>query len=146
MRLLLACHGSRWEEKMKTFITVTLLALCGCGTQSPQTADLARTQAAVSFGTVETPDMSGFNKHWSLGSQSAWYNMSTGEVLVLGPKETEALRISGFPQNYGHVVATGWEDGKRFFVHVSPGADTGTMIYCDLKNRKVIEVRRWGGW
>jgi len=109
-------------------------------------ADLARTRAAVSFRSKNSPDMTGFNKHWTLGSRSAWYNMSTGEVLVVGPKKNEAIRISGFPKEYGSVIATGWEDGKRFFVHVATGFDSGTMIYCDLKKREVTKVEHWAAW
>ena len=131
---------------MKAFVTIAMLTLCGCSASPPQSADLARIQAAVSFRAEEPPDTTGFTEHWNLGSQSAWYNMSNGEVLVIGRTKTEALRITGFPKDYGHVVATGWEDDKRFFVHLSPGADTGTMIYCDLTKKTVTEVKRWGAW
>jgi len=111
-----------------------------------QEADPSRTRAAVSFQAQNSPDMSGFTKHWSLGSQTAWFNASKGEVLVLGPGKTEALRISGFPEEYGGIVATGWEGGKRFFVHVSKGPDAGTMIYCDLVKTEVTEVKHWAAY
>jgi hypothetical protein len=90
--------------------------------------------------------MTGFTKHHSLGSQSAWLNATGGDVLVLHSALSGALRIAGIPKDYGRVVATGWEDGKRFYVHVSPGADSGTMIYIDLDKNEVAEVKHWGAW
>ncbi len=102
-----------------------------------QSATAASVRAAISYRMVNSPDLTGFHKHSTLGSQSAWYNGSTREVLVVDSKRAKALRIAGFPKVAGHPVAAGWEkDGKgRFYVHVSPGADTGTMIYFDLKKK-----------
>lgn len=95
--------------------------------QTDQAAELVRTQAAVSFRVEEdSPDMTGFVKHCTLGSESAWFNGSRGDVLVIGLPKTAALRIAGFPKEYGGIRATGWEDGKRFFVHASPSPHSGT--------------------
>ena len=131
---------------MKTVITVIVVALTGCAAVPQQPTDLNRTQAAVSFGEVLTPDMTGFSKHWSQGSKSAWFRTSTGDVLVTDSTNPVAVRISGFPPEYGRVIATGWEGGQRFFIHLSNGADTGTMVYCDLMKKEVTEVKHWGAW
>lgn len=111
-----------------------------------QPTDLNRTQAAVSFGEEQTPDMTGFSKHWSLGSTSAWFNTSKGDVLVIDSTSPVAVKVSGLPQQYGRVIAAGWEGDQRFFVHLSRGADTGTMVYCDLIKKEVTEVKHWGAW
>ncbi len=131
---------------MKTLIVAGGLLLCGCAASPPESEDLARMRAAVSFRAEESPDMTGFTKHWSVGSQSAWYNMSAGEVLVVGPAKAGSLRIAGFPKDLGMVVATGWGNGEKFFVHVSPGPDRGTLIYIDLEKKEVTEVKHWGAW
>ena len=65
---------------------------------------------------------------------------------MLDSTTSGALRIAGFPEDYGRVVATGWEADRRFYVHVSPGADTGTMINMNLEKKEVAEVRHWGAW
>lgn len=131
---------------MKRLITVLLLALTGCATVPTDSADLVRTRSAVSFSVVNSPNLTGYLKHWTVGSQSAWFNRSKGDVLVVDAGAKDSIRISGFPEDFGSVTATGWEKGKRFFVHVSRGADTGTMIYCDLKKKEVTEVKHWGAW
>jgi hypothetical protein len=131
---------------MKKLVAVLFLTLSGCVTVSPNSADLDRTRAAVRFSVVESPDMTGYSKHWTRGPQSAWFNMSKGDVLILNTTSGWAFRISGFPKDFGHIVATGWERNRRFFVHLSPGADTGTVVYFDLLKKKVTEVKHWGAW
>ena len=135
------------ENKMRAFLLACVVAVCGCAPAEPFSSDLARIRAAVTFRVErDAPDMTGFVKHWDLGARSAWYNASAGEVLLIGQPEGGAMRIVGFPKEYGRIVATGWENGERFFVHVSSGADTGTMIHCDLEKKQIVDARTWGAW
>lgn len=115
--------------------------------QADQAAELLRAKTAVSFRVeIDSPEMAGFVKHWTLGSESAWFNASRGEVLVTGLTKAGALRIAGFPKEFGRICATGWEDGNRFFVHVSRDPHSGTMIYCELKKQQVSQIKHWTGW
>ncbi|HUT10162.1 MAG TPA: hypothetical protein VMY42_06675, partial [Thermoguttaceae bacterium] len=108
--------------------------------------DLPRTQAAVFFRVEkDPPDMTGFEKPWTLGSESARYSESRQEVLVIDQTKPGALRIGGFPKDYGRIATTGWKDG-RFFVHVKPDVESGFMIYCDLKTQQVTEVEHWAAF
>ena len=132
---------------MKRSIVLSLLALTGCAMVSNQSKDLIRTRNAVSFSIVNSPDMTGYYYGpRTLGTLSAWCSMSKGDVLVADATSAQTLKISGFPKDYGHVVAAGWERDKRFFVHLTPGADMGTVIYCDLKKKEVTEVKHWAAW
>lgn len=132
---------------MKSLIVLILFAVGGCCTTPQKSPDLMLTQASVVFRDEKTePDMSGFVQHWTVGAASAWFCTAKGEVLVLGPGKKQVLRISGFPKGYGAIGATGWEDDKRFFVHLGHGPDAGTMIYCDLERKKVTEVKPWAAF
>ena len=131
---------------MKIAFTIFLLVLSGCTKNQPIPKDLARTQASVTFETVEKPSTKGYAKHWTLDTKTAWYDKTRTMALVKYEKQNNGIIITNFPKDFGHIKATGWEDDKNFFVHVSRGADTGTMIYCDLKKKKVTQVKHWGGY
>jgi hypothetical protein len=132
---------------VKSLTVLILFAVGGCCTTPPTSDDLMITQATVTFREEKAPpDMTGFLKHWTVGTATAWFCESKGEVLVLGPGEKQVLRISGFPKGYGRICATGWEKDTRFFVHLGHGPDAGTMIYCDLERRKITEVKHWAAF
>jgi hypothetical protein len=103
-------------------------------------------QASVLFQKVKSPDMAGFNKHFQQDSQTAWYNRSRGEVLVTNSENDEAISITGFPKQLGCIGAAGWRDGTMFWIHLSPGADFGIMVYCDLATSEVTKIERWAAW
>ena len=109
--------------------------------------DLPRTQAVVFFRVEkDPPDMTGFVKWWTLGSESGWYSESRQEVLVIDQTKPGALRIGGFPKDYGRIATTGWKDG-RFFVHVQgDNVQSGFMIYRALKTKQATEVKHWAAW
>jgi len=77
---------------------------------------------------------------------SAWYSESRQEVLVIDQTKPGALRIGGFPKDYGRIATTGWKDG-RFFVHVQgDNVESGFMIYRALKTKQATEVKHWAAW
>jgi len=139
----------------KTTATVAIfLFLVGCYYPTQQTVlqesiwegtleELKQAQESINFTSLVFASTEGFVEHWTLGSRSAWYSMRANEVLVIDKSDQTALKISDFPPQHGVVVATGWEDNIRFFVHLSPGADTGTMIYIDLEKRMVTRISHW---
>ena len=87
-----------------------------------------------------------FLKHWTKGNRSAWFNPSTNEVVIVDENSGHASRIVGLPSDLGWVIAVGWEKTGLFFVHYSKAFDTGTMVYIDLGERKVVRIEPWGAW
>jgi hypothetical protein len=108
--------------------------------------ELKRARESVVFSDVHSPATDGFLKHWTLGSRSAWFSMGRNEVLVVDASDDTGLRISGFLPDHGLVGATGWEDNAKFFVHLSRGADSGTMMYLDLNTKTVMNIEHWAAW
>jgi len=127
--------------KRHLLAAVALAGVVGCPTNGP--GEIWR---QVVFAEVKSPDTTGFLRHWTRGSESAWYARDGSAVLVMDSSDGSAVRISGFPARHGRVAATGWENEEEFFVHLSPGADSGTMVYIDLETRKVTRVVPWGAW
>jgi len=127
--------------KKLALLVVTLAGVAGCRTSGPE-----ERWREVIFTEGESPDTTDFLRHWTRGTKSAWYSRDGVAVLVVDSADGSAVRISGFPSGHGHVVATGWENEREFFVHLSPGADTGTMVYIDLEAKKVIRIAPWGAW
>ena len=129
-----------------------LLALAGCEALradepvrlSPND-ELRDFQRAIKFEAVAGPSLEGFQRHWTIGNASAWFRSSTCEVLVIDLAKPAAIKISGFPRGYGGIVATGWKDGKEFFVHLSRTPHSGTMIYINPLAKTVKRIEHWAG-
>ena len=98
---------------------------------------------AVAIQIVPAKSTEGFLKHWTLGPKSAWYSAEPHEVLIADSSDQSIVKLTGLPREYGRIVATGWEDGKRFFIHFSHGADEGTMVYIDLATKAITGTRHW---
>lgn len=136
-------------------LAALLLGTAGCAVDPPPAVEggfpatakeLEHARRTIVFEEVISPPLENFNRHWSLGSRSAWFDAASGQALVLEETSSEALRVSGFPRQYGTIVATGWEGGKNFFAHLSRGADFGTMFYLDLDARRVQAIYHWAAW
>ncbi|MCP4460156.1 MAG: hypothetical protein GY816_19350 [Cytophagales bacterium] len=93
---------------------------------------------------VDIQSTKGFSRHWSVDGKSAWFKPFTYNVLVLDEKKKTFSKIVGLPEEYGPVIAVGWENDIRFFVHCSPGEDYGTMIYIDVDKGIITEIKHWG--
>jgi hypothetical protein len=100
---------------------------------------------AIRFETVSRPSLEGFRCHWTIGTSSAWFRSSTREVVVVELAKPDVVRISGFPRDYGGIVATGWKDGKHFFVHLSRHPHAGTMVYLNPVAKIVTRIEHWSG-
>jgi len=136
--------GGEIMTKTQTMVCALLcllpaLAAChGSAAKQPK-----RKGKAIAIRFVPAKSTEGFLKHWTLGSKSAWYSMERHEVLIADSSDQSIVKLTGLPREHGHIVATGWEGGKRFFIHFSHGADEGTMVYIDLDSREITETKHW---
>lgn len=130
---------------MSKALALSLLVPFAAGCRN---AEVAEVQRGLIFEEVVAPDTSRFTEHGSHGAESAWYNEQRDQVLVLDKGSGRGLKISGFPARLGRICATGWDaqSGGRFFLHLSRGADFGTMLFLALDTRRVLEIGHWHAW
>lgn len=128
--------------------TISLIAFALAAGFSASPADeVQKLQSELVYDVIQRPDLTDFQRHWRKGGNTAWFNARKRQVIVVNSTDGSAVRVAGFPQALGGIVATGWKSGEvdRFFVHQSRSPHTGTMIYIDLAIKKVTAVEHWKG-
>jgi hypothetical protein len=122
------------------------LALSGCTPKPEEHSDSIKSADVKNVSITEAQTLDGFQRHWTVGTMSAWMNAKRHEVIVVNEAEHTLLKVSDLPREYGSIVATGWEKDRDFFVHFSKATDSGTMVYIDLKTATIVRVKEWGAF